>query len=90
MPSKFTKNHRCILTVSLAWLVVVFPFDFAYFADVLPDFLRFLVQWVSNDVARGLMVIGVIVFAVVAVYSPIAYKFVSKERFKRQPVRKQR
>jgi len=78
------------ITISLVWLTLVFPFNFAYFADVLPDFLRFLVQWVSNDVARGLMVIGVIVFAVVAVYSPIAYKFVSKERFKRQPVRKQR
>jgi hypothetical protein len=78
------------ITISLAWLTLVFPFNFAYFADVLPDFLRFLVQWVSNDVARGLMVIGVIVFAVVAFYSPIAYKFVSKERFKRQSVRKQR
>jgi hypothetical protein len=72
------------IAVSLAWLAAVFPFDFAYFADVLPDFLRFLVQWLSNDIARAIMVIGVIVFAVVAVYSPIAYKFVSKERFKRK------
>jgi len=30
------------------------------------------------------MVIGVILLAVAAVYSPIAYKFVSKERFKRK------
>lgn len=72
------------ITVSLAWLLVVFPFEFAYFADVLPDFLRFLVQWISNDIARGLMLIGVIVFTVAAVYSPIAYKFVSKEHFKRK------
>jgi hypothetical protein len=72
------------ITISLAWLTLVFPFNFAYFADVLPGFLRFLVQWISNDIARGLMVIGVIVFAIVAVYSPVAYKFVSKERFKRK------
>ena len=72
------------IAVSLAWLAVVFPFDFAYFANVLPEVLRFLVQWISNDIARGVMVIGVVVFAVVAVYSPIAYKFVSKERFKRK------
>jgi hypothetical protein len=72
------------ITISLAWLLVVFPFDFVYFADVLPDFLRFLVQWISNDIARGLMVIGVIVFAVVAIYAPIAYKFVSLKRFKRE------
>ena len=72
------------ITISLAWLAVVFPFDFAYFAEVLPDFLRFLVQWISNDVARGLMIIGTIVLAVAAVYSPIAYKFVSIEHFKRK------
>ena len=72
------------ITISLAWLTVVFPFNFAYFADVLPDFLRFLVQWISDDIARGLMVIGVIVFTVVAIYSPVAYRFMSKERFKRK------
>ena len=72
------------ITISLAWLTLVFPFNFAYFADVLPDFLRFLVQWLSNEIARVLMVIGVIVFTVVAVYSPVAYRFVSKERFKRK------
>jgi len=30
-------------TVGIAWLFMVFPFEFAYFTDVLPDFLRFLV-----------------------------------------------
>lgn len=72
------------ITISLAWLLVVFPFDFAYFADMLPDFLKCLVQWISNDIARGLMIIGVIVLVFAAVYSPIAYKFVSKEHFKRK------
>ena len=72
------------ITISLAWLAVVFPFEFAYFADMLPHFLRFLVQWISNDIARGLMVIGVIVLVFAAVYSPIAYKFVRLKRFKRE------
>ena len=31
------------LTISLVWLLVTFPFEFAYFADVLPDVLKFLV-----------------------------------------------
>jgi len=56
-------------TASIAWLFVVFPFDFAHFADVLPDSLRFLVQWISNDIARVLMVPAFIVhlgFAVVS------------------------
>ena len=71
------------IAISLAWLLVVFPFEFTYFADVLPDFLRFLVQWISNDIARIILAIGIILLSIAAVYSPIAYKFVSMKRFKR-------
>jgi hypothetical protein len=67
------------IAVATAWLLVVFPFEFAYFADVLPDFLRFLVQWISNDIARVLMVLYIIVMGVAAVYAPIAYGFVRKK-----------
>jgi hypothetical protein len=70
------------ITIGLAWLLVVFPFEFAYFADVLPDFLRFLVQWISNDIARVLMVLGIIVTLVMAVYSTILRVFVRKARAK--------
>ena len=70
--------------VGIAWLLVVFPFEFAYFADVLPDFLRFLVQWISNDIARVLMVLGIIVLLGAQVYTPIAYGFVGKKRSKRE------
>ncbi|UCE15813.1 MAG: hypothetical protein JSV12_08120 [Candidatus Bathyarchaeota archaeon] len=72
------------VTVAIAWLLVVFPFEFAYFADVLPDFLRFLVQWISNDIARVLMVLGIIVMGFAAVYAPIAYGFVRKKPSKRE------
>ena len=72
------------ITISLAWLFVVFPFEFTYFADVLPDSLRFLVQWISNDIAQVLMVLGVIILSIAAVYCPIGYKFVSLKRFKRE------
>ncbi len=72
------------MVVSLAWLLVVFPFDFTYFADVLPVSLRFLVQWISNGIAQGVLVLGVILLVVAAVYSPIAYKFVSVKRFSRK------
>jgi hypothetical protein len=56
------------VTISGIWLFVVFPFEFTYFADVLPDFLRFLVQWISNDIARGIIVLWTIVNGVAAVY----------------------
>ncbi|MFX1250106.1 MAG: hypothetical protein ACFFCZ_00650 [Promethearchaeota archaeon] len=58
-------------TFSIAWLFFVFPFEFAYFADVLPVFLRFLLQWISNDIARVLLVLLFIVHLVFAVISLI-------------------
>ena len=69
--------------VCTVWLLVVFPFEFAHFADVLPDSLRFLLKWISNDVARVVMWLGIIVYLGAAIYVPFAYKFVSMNRFKR-------
>ncbi len=68
-----------LFIITLVWLYVVFPFDFAYFADVLPSFLRFLLQWISNDIARVLMALGLIVSPVMAIYTTIFYVFVRKE-----------
>ena len=68
-----------LAAVCTAWLLVVFPFEFTYFADVLPDFLRFLVQWISNDIAGVIMVIGIIVAPIVASYTAIMYMLVRRE-----------
>ena len=65
-----------LAAVCTVWLLVVFPFEFTYYADVLPDSLRFLVQWISNDVARVLMVLAIILYLCAAIYCPIAYRFV--------------
>ena len=72
------------VTIGLVWLLMVFPFEFTFFANVLPEFLRFLVQWISNDIARGIMIVGIIVLVIAAIYCPIGYKFVNIERFKRK------
>jgi hypothetical protein len=70
------------ITVVTAWLLMIFPFDFTYFVDVLPDFLRFLVQWISNDIARVVMVLYAIAMGIAAVYAPIGYKFIRINRSK--------
>ncbi len=72
------------IAVATVWLIVVFPFDFTHFADVLPDFLRFSVQWISNDIARILMVLYTIANGIAAIYAPISYKFIRIKRFNRQ------
>jgi len=75
-----------LAAVCTIWLLVVFPFEFAHFADVSPDSLSFLVRWISNGIARVLMVLAIIVYLGAAVYCPIAYKFVSKKRTKREEI----
>jgi hypothetical protein len=71
-------------TISIASLLVLFPYDFTHLADVLPESIRFLVQWISNDIARVIMVLLVIAHLAAAIYSPFAYTFVDKEYFKRK------
>jgi len=75
-----------LAAVCTTWLLVVFPFEFAYFADVLPESLRFLVGWISNDIARVLMVLAIIAYLGAAIYCPIAYGFVGKKRAKREKI----
>ena len=70
--------------ISIAWNLAVFPFDFAYFSDVLPEFIRFLVQWISNDIAWGIMLVLIILHLLAAIYCPFGYKFIDKKRFKRK------
>ncbi len=68
-------------TISIAILLFIFPFEFTHLADMLPESIRFLVIWISNDIARVIMVLLIIGHLVAAIYSPFAYKFVDKKRF---------
>ena len=70
------------IAVANAWLLVVFPFEFTYFADVLPVFLRFLLQWISNDIARVIILLFTVAMGIAAVYSPISYKLIRIKRSK--------
>ena len=55
------RRHRCLVARRLS-------FDFAHLADLLPESLRFVVQWLSDDIARVLMVLGFLVHLGLAVY----------------------
>ena len=68
-----------LTTITLVWLYIVFPFDFSHLADVLPTFARFLLQWISDDIARFLMVIGIIITPITAAYNTVLYIFIRKK-----------
>ena len=67
-------------TFAIVWLIVIFPFEFIYFADVLPDFLRFLVQWISNEIALVLLILLFIPHLIFAIYALILRLYVRKAR----------
>jgi len=56
-----------LAAVGFGWLAIVFPFDFTYFADLMPEDLKFLVQWINNDIARIIMVLASIVHLLLAI-----------------------
>jgi hypothetical protein len=41
-----------LLGLAALVLLVVFPFNFAHFADALPSQIRFMFTWLNNDIAR--------------------------------------
>jgi hypothetical protein len=71
-----------LAAVCTVWLLGRFPFEFAHFTVVMPDSLAFLAGWISNSIARTLMVLAIIVYLGAALFCPIAYGFVSLKRSK--------
>jgi hypothetical protein len=55
------------------WLLTVFPFDFAHFAEALPSAIRFLFAWVNNDIGRIPFILQLIVCPVVAILTVWQY-----------------
>ncbi|MDD1770810.1 MAG: hypothetical protein LUO79_06975, partial [Methanomassiliicoccales archaeon] len=61
------------------WFMITFPFDFSHIADVLPSSLQFLLSWVTNDFVKGLFVFGIVVSAIMVVYTTLLYLAVRKK-----------
>ncbi|MCD6241198.1 hypothetical protein J7K27_06750 [Candidatus Bathyarchaeota archaeon] len=62
-----------LTSIALVWLYIIFPFNFFHLADVLPAFTRFLLQWISDNIARFFMIIGIIVTPISAIYHATLY-----------------
>ena len=72
--------------LGFAWLSIVFPFDFTYFANVLPENLRFLVQWIFDGFVRVVLVLAFIVHSILAVISGSMRVMVRKELAQRKKI----
>ncbi|MFX1284691.1 MAG: hypothetical protein ACFFB5_13615 [Promethearchaeota archaeon] len=86
-PSRNLDTYGGLLFASFAilWLLLVFPFDFTHFADVWqPEFLKFLVQWISNEIAWVLLVLLFIVHIFFTIFSMILKWYVLKAQAQRK------
>lgn len=68
-----------LVAIATVWLFIVFPFDFSHLADVLPSFLRFLLNWISDDVAKVVMSLQILGSSFAAVYTAALYMYVRRE-----------
>jgi len=59
--------------VAMIYLLAVFPFDFAHFAEPLPSSLEFLLDWISATLAKIVLGIGILVTAVMSVHTLALY-----------------
>jgi hypothetical protein len=59
--------------IALLYLLVVFPFNFAHFADALPVAVRFMFGWLSNDIAKVAMVLGILGTGISAILNIVRY-----------------
>lgn len=55
----FEVGSGLLLGVAALWYLIVFPFDFTHLADAIPQGLRFLLAWVTNDIGRIVLIIQV-------------------------------
>ena len=59
--------------VVVLYLLAVFPFDFAFIAEPLPGGIQFLLDWISNGLAKIVMALAVVVTAIVTPYTFMLY-----------------
>ena len=54
-------------------LLIVFPFSFAHLADTLPEGLRFILAWVTDDIGKIPLILQVIVGPITALVAAWRY-----------------
>lgn len=65
-------TNLALATGSL-WLLIVFPLDYTHLADVLPEGLRFLLSWVTDDMGKFVLLLQVIIGPIASI--PIIWKY---------------
>ncbi|MBU1158623.1 MAG: hypothetical protein KKE24_04715 [Candidatus Thermoplasmatota archaeon] len=74
----FEAGGMAVTFVASFYLLVVFPFNFAHFAEPLPGSLEFLIDWVSGTFARLILGFAVLMSAIFSIHNLLLYLAVKK------------
>jgi len=69
----FEAVTHLFLALGSLWLLIVFPFDFPHLADALPEGIRFILSWVTNDIGKIPLIIQVILEPIMALLTARKY-----------------
>src|SRR3990172_805460 len=74
-PMEFISNTA--LAAGSLWLFFVFPFDFSHFADFLPGGVQFLFGWLTDGIARIVLLLQMAIGTLTAISA--LWKFLAHE-----------
>jgi hypothetical protein len=73
-----------LFMLGASYLLAVWPFDVTHLADLLPQSLRFLLDWITNDLAQLLTAFAIFITLLVSIWTFFLYISV-RERLGRGP-----
>ncbi len=59
--------------IAASYLLFVFPFDFGHLADLLPESLKFIFDWITNDIAMLLLSVVIPIVIAVSLWTAFLY-----------------
>jgi hypothetical protein len=83
----FEAATSLFLAAGSLWLLSVFPFSFAHLADALPQSIRFILAWVTDDIGRIPLILQVIIGPITAILT--TWRFLSMRRQEPEGYRRQ-
>lgn len=64
-----------LVLIAVIYFLATFPFDFSHLADPLPRSIEWILSWISDDLVKALMVLGVIGMLVAIPIQTIIWKY---------------
>jgi hypothetical protein len=68
-----------LFIISGSYFLTHWAFDFSHFADILPQSLQFVLSWVTNEIAQGMILLGLAIALVLTAWTSAQYYFVRQE-----------